>query len=132
MNTAASTTIPAGPTGTLTPSSTAASTNTTLSIDGMSCGSCVAHVTKALSGIAGLAIRSVSVGTAQVVTTAPAALNAALASLDVAGYPARITQPAAAASPDPAPKMGGCCGGSFPASAGTKPKEAGGTASCCR
>ena len=39
---------------------------TTLKIDGMTCGHCVAWVKKALAGVDGVAIESVAIGTATV------------------------------------------------------------------
>jgi len=129
VNSTAFPTIPSSP-ATLT-----AVTHTTLSIDGMSCGQCVAGVTKALSGLPGIEIRSVSVGSAQIITKGGGAdspaVRAALASLAESGYAARAAQPAAVSSPGSAAKMGGCCGGNGAASASAKPSDAGGTASCC-
>ncbi len=118
-----------------TVSPTTTPTSTTLSIDGMSCGHCVAQVTKALSGVPGVEVKSVAVGSAQIAATDPAdggaAVKAALASLAEAGYPARSTQPAAVSSPGNVPKSGGCCGGSGAASASANLKAAGGKTSCC-
>ncbi len=110
---------------------TTAPINTTLSIDGMSCGHCVGRVTKALSGIGGIEVKNVAVGSAQIAAADPVAVKAALASLAEAGYPARATQAMAASSPGIAPKSGGCCGGGGAASASTNPNTAGGKTSCC-
>ncbi|HEX8849888.1 MAG TPA: cation transporter [Gemmatimonadaceae bacterium] len=41
-------------------------TRTTLRIDGMSCGHCVAAVKKALAGVDGVTVDSVAIGTATV------------------------------------------------------------------
>jgi copper chaperone len=41
-------------------------TERVLSINGMSCGACIKHVTKALSDLKGLEIKEVSVGAARV------------------------------------------------------------------
>ena len=63
-----------------------------LAIEGMSCGHCVARVTKALSALPGVRIGSVGLGSATVeydpATSSPQAIAAAL---DEAGYPARAT-----------------------------------------
>jgi copper chaperone CopZ len=103
--------------------------NTTLVIDGMSCGHCVAQVTKALAGVPGVEVKSVAVGSAQIATTEPAAVKAAQAALAEAGYPARTSQPTATASSGNAPQSGGCCGGAGAVSA--NPRAAGGESSCC-
>ena len=109
---------------------TTAPINTTLSIDGMSCGHCVGRVTKALSGIGGIEVKNVAVGSAQIAAADPVAVKTALASLAEAGYPARATQVMAASPPSIAPKGGGCCGGGA-ASASANPNTAGGKTSCC-
>jgi len=97
---------------------------TTLSIDGMSCGHCVQAVTKALSAVPGVTVRSVAVGAAEIEAKDGRAAGQAVAALEAAGYPARTT---AAATSVPAGSGGGCCGG---ASASSKPNggKAGG---CC-
>jgi copper chaperone len=63
-----------------------------LVVDGMSCGHCVARVTKTLSALPGVKVGAVSLGTATVeydpATSSPQAITAAL---DEAGYPARAT-----------------------------------------
>lgn len=114
---------------TITP--TTVPTNTTLVIDGMSCGHCVGHVTKALSGIGGIEVKSVAVGSAEIAATDAAAVKAALASLAEAGYPAQATQATVASSPSVTPRSGGCCGGGGAASASVNPNTAGGKTSCC-
>ncbi|MDZ4753018.1 MAG: cation transporter [Phycisphaerae bacterium] len=106
-----------------------AAANTTLVIEGMSCGHCVAQVTKALAGVPGLEVKSVAIGSAQIVTTQPAAVKAAQASLAEAGYTARTSQAAETASSDNALKSGECCGGSSAVSA--NPNATGGKPSCC-
>jgi len=95
-----------------------------LSIDGMSCGSCVTAVSKALSAVPGVKVRSVAVGSAEIEAGDASAAKKAIAALEVAGYSARAT----AEVPTSATKLGGgCCGG---ASAVEKPgvAKAGG---CC-
>ena len=100
--------------------------STTLSIDGMTCGHCVQAVTKALSAVPGLKVKSVTVGSAVIETDDGWAAGKAVAALDEAGYPAKAVNDAAAAgSRSPAKGGGGCCGGAKDAS-GAKP--AGG---CC-
>lgn len=94
----------------------------TFAIDGMSCGHCVAQVTKTLSAVPGIQIRSVDIGIAQVSAEDSKAVQTALASLAEAGYTARTTQAASVSSPNNAPKSGGCCGGA---------SAAGSKTSCC-
>jgi len=61
-----------------------------LAVDGMSCGHCVARVTKTLSALPGVRVGAVKVGTATVeydpATSSPQTIAAAL---EDAGYPAR-------------------------------------------
>ena len=78
-----------------------------IGILGMSCGHCVAKVTKALSAVAGVEVKSVTVGSALISVTNPDATDAALAAIHMAGYTVRDLQPAQAQA-----KIGGCCGGS--------------------
>jgi copper chaperone CopZ len=63
---------------------------TTLKIDGMTCGHCVAWVKKALTGLEGVTVENVAVGSATV-THDPAATSAEQIARAVsdAGYPAR-------------------------------------------
>lgn len=66
-----------------------------LTIDGMSCGHCVAAVRAALAAVAGLQVVDAQVGAATVTTDGrPATLAAALAALDDAGFSARLAGPA--------------------------------------
>ena len=60
-----------------------------LSIDGMSCGHCVARVKKTLEAIAGVSVTDVQVGSARLAVQEPAVLAEAIRALDEAGYPAR-------------------------------------------
>ncbi len=84
----------------------------TLAIDGMSCGHCVQAVTKALSAVPGMKIRSVAVGSAVIEAQDGWAVGQAVAALDEAGYPAKALGDAAVTpSPRPAKGGGGCCGG---------------------
>jgi copper chaperone len=63
-----------------------------LAIDGMSCGHCVARVTRTLSALPGVRVGAVNVGSATLeydpASSSPQAITAAL---DEAGYPARAT-----------------------------------------
>jgi len=65
-------------------------TQARLSIEGMSCGHCVAHVTKALEGLPGVSAESVEIGGA-VVSYDPSTtdLPKIEATLADEGYPAR-------------------------------------------
>lgn len=80
----------------------------TLSIDGMSCGHCVQTVTKALSGVPGVKVYSMAVGSAEIDAADPIAASDAIAALGDAGYQATVARRGAAASPA---RTGGCCGG---------------------
>lgn len=108
---------------------TAIQTNTTsdiitLSIDGMSCGHCVQAVTKALSALPGVRVRSVAIGTAQIEADDGAAASQAVTALQATGYPARATASEATAV---AKSGGGCCGGAAAAATpGVRP-----TGGCC-
>jgi len=61
-----------------------------LTIDGMTCGHCVAHVQKALEGLSGVSVESVEIGRA-VVTYDPTATDLPRIEETLAdeGYPAR-------------------------------------------
>ncbi|GMV26723.1 MAG: hypothetical protein AMXMBFR58_27540 [Phycisphaerae bacterium] len=80
----------------------------TLSIDGMSCGHCVQTVTKALSGVPGVKVYSVALGSAEIDAEVSNAANDAIAALGDAGYQATVARRASVASPA---RAGGCCGG---------------------
>lgn len=82
-------------------------TTVELSVQGMTCGSCVKHVTNALQSVAGVNRVEVDLanGRATVegeLASGAAPLIAALASED---YPAQL---ASGAGPSPAPKAAGC------------------------
>jgi copper chaperone CopZ len=63
----------------------------TLKIDGMHCGSCVRRVTQALSSVEGVAVKEVSVGSAQFTSNlVPAPVELAVAALAKAGYTAQL------------------------------------------
>lgn len=61
-----------------------------LQIDGMSCGHCVARVSKTLQGLDGVVVNDVKIGAATIsVDPARVSLTDITAALDDAGYPAR-------------------------------------------
>ena len=82
-----------------------------LSIDGMSCGHCVAQVTNTLKGVPGVAVEKVEVGSADVSFDPAKVERKAIADVVTgAGYPASIADAAAAC--ETAPTSGrkcGCC-----------------------
>ena len=91
--------------------------NAVFDVTGMSCGGCVRHVTDALRQVAGVEIRDVSVGSAQVSfdpaeTTAQTVADA----IRAAGYPARergagtAERLACRTDPGHGSAGGGCCG----------------------
>lgn len=61
-----------------------------LQIDGMSCGHCVARVTKTLAKVNGITVEQVDIGSARLSVADPSAQAAALAALHDAGYEARV------------------------------------------
>jgi copper chaperone len=64
-----------------------------LAIDGMHCGACVRRVTSALQGVAGVTVKSVEIGSAQVVfDAAGTSVQDITAALDRTGFPARVQQ----------------------------------------
>jgi copper chaperone CopZ len=112
--------------------STAQTTKTTtLAIDGMSCGHCVQAVTKALSGVPGVTVKSVAVGLAVIETADGWTMGKAVAALEESGYPAKaMGDSAGSAAPMPAKGGGSCCGGAKAATTNGQPgaKNSGG---CC-
>ena len=112
--------------------STAQTTKTTtLAIDGMSCGHCVQAVTKALSGVPGVTVKTVAVGSAVIQTADGWATGTAVAALDEAGYPAKVMgESAGPAAPMPGNSGGSCCGGAKVATTNGQPgtRSSGG---CC-
>lgn len=84
----------------------------TLGIDGMSCGHCVQAVTKVLSAVPGVKVKSVAVGSAVIETADGWTTGKAVAALQKAGYSAKaVGETTAAAAPMAAQAGGGCCGG---------------------
>lgn len=82
-----------------------------MEVTGMTCGSCVRHVTSALKAVDGVEDVAVDLASGRVAVqgrpgTAPARLTSALAD---AGYPARVVEGAASSSAAPARRSGGCC-----------------------
>ena len=62
-----------------------------LHIDGMHCGSCLRRVTQALTATAGVEVKEVSIGSAQLSSDQePAPVDAAIAALARAGYSAHL------------------------------------------
>jgi copper chaperone CopZ len=59
-----------------------------LSIEGMSCGHCVARVKKTLEAVPGVNVTDVQIGSARLAVEEAAALGEAIRALDDAGYPA--------------------------------------------
>lgn len=82
-----------------------------LKIDGMSCGSCVNSVKKALTAVPGIASVGVNLadGTARIDGTglSLAAIEAAIAD---AGYGAKVLEPAAPSTDSGTPPRSGGCG----------------------
>ncbi|QWD59787.1 heavy-metal-associated domain-containing protein [Polynucleobacter sp. MWH-UH35A] len=63
-----------------------------LKVTGMSCGSCVKHVEKSLSAVAGVqkVVVDLSAGTASVSGDFPSGASSLLAALEADGYPSTI------------------------------------------
>jgi copper chaperone CopZ len=57
-----------------------------LHIDGMSCGHCLNAVSRALSSVAGAAVRSVQMGRAEVEVSSNRVTDALVAAVEKAGY----------------------------------------------
>jgi len=87
-------------------------TNLTLSIDGMTCGHCVANVRRALESLPNVHVQDVRIGSAQVhvADATPATLRPILAALSDAGYPGSVQTPAVATPVANSPKSGCGCG----------------------
>lgn len=88
-------------------------TSLTLSIDGMSCGHCVANVRRALESLPDVHVQDVQVGSAQldVADTTSTTLRPILAALADAGYPGSVQTPVAATTAAAANPKSGCgCG----------------------
>lgn len=82
-----------------------------LEVQGMSCGSCVKHVTQALqplTGVSGVEVDLQS-GHVRVSGEFPQGSDPFVAALAAAGYPAKLAASSPSTSP---PKASGCCAGS--------------------
>ncbi|MGK9065136.1 heavy-metal-associated domain-containing protein [Stutzerimonas chloritidismutans] len=82
-------------------------TTTVLQVQGMTCGSCVRHVTQALTPLAGVESVSVDLEGAQVKVDGNPDVALLLETLTEAGYPAQLASGATFG----APRKGGCGGG---------------------
>lgn len=84
-----------------------------LEVQGMSCGSCVKHVTQALKPLEGVSDVAVDLpsGHVRVSGSLEAGAHSLISALAAAGYPAKLSSAAAQGSSAP-PKSGrgGCCG----------------------
>lgn len=60
-----------------------------LAIEGMSCGHCVARVTKTLTALPGSTVENVDIGSARIAAADATVAAAAIAALHEAGYEAR-------------------------------------------
>lgn len=78
-----------------------------LNVQGMSCGSCVKHVSEALAAIAGVEGVAVDLAAGRVRVTGEPLSAALLAALDAAGYPAQLAASTTAA----VASAGGCASG---------------------
>ena len=76
-----------------------------LNVQDMTCGSCVKHVTQALSPLPGVEAVEVDLQAGRVLVSGSADGAALIAALDDAGYPAQLAGPASAPA---AAKTGGC------------------------
>lgn len=89
-----------------------------LEVQGMSCGSCVKHVTQALKPLEGVSDVAVDLpsGHVRVSGALEAGAQSLISALAAAGYPAKLASAAVLASaakePSAQPKSGcgGCCG----------------------
>ncbi len=79
-----------------------------LNVQDMTCGTCVKHVTAALSPLAGVTAVEVDLQAGRVRVSGTPDSAALISALDEAGYPAQLATPASAPT---AGKTGGCGGG---------------------
>jgi copper chaperone len=81
-----------------------------LEVEGMSCGSCVKHVTQALQPLTGVraVVVDLQAGHVRVNGEFPQGSASLVSALTAAGYPAKL---ATSADSIPQRKAGGCCGG---------------------
>jgi copper chaperone len=92
-----------------------------LEVQGMSCGSCVKHVTQALQTLSGVQQVDVDLPSGHVKVTGalPADAQTFIAALDAAGYPAKLStsavplvdKPSGGCGSSTGKAKGGCCCG---------------------
>lgn len=81
-----------------------------LNVQGMTCGSCVKHVSAALSPLAGVTAVEVDLGAGLVRVTGSADAEALITALDNAGYPAQsAASTVCSTKPATSDSKGGCC-----------------------
>ena len=85
-----------------------------LEVEGMSCGSCVKHVTQALQPLAGVGHVAVDLqsGHVRVDGELPGGSAPLVSALTAAGYPAKLFNPGVSTPQLSKSGGGGCCGGS--------------------
>lgn len=83
----------------------AASVPVSLTIEGMSCGHCVAAVKNALQAVPGITVQHVDIGAATIVVDEASALpDAALAAVREAGYEAKVAGESSGSRPSANPR----------------------------
>lgn len=84
-----------------------------LQVEGMSCGSCVKHVTQALQSLPGVGGVEVDLSSGRVNVSGELAQGSAplLTALIDAGYPAKLAAGASTSSANSQPKASSCCSG---------------------
>ena len=80
-----------------------------LDVQGMTCGSCVKHVSAALSQLAGVTAVAVDLGTARVRVSGSPDTAELIDALTEAGYPAQMSAAVAPSTPPADNPMKGCC-----------------------
>jgi copper chaperone len=80
-----------------------------LKVQGMSCGSCVKHVSAALTPISGVERVEVDLAAGRVRVTGEPQSASLLAALDAAGYPAQLVLAAPAVASVAGGPRGTCC-----------------------
>jgi copper chaperone len=95
-----------------------------LEVQGMSCGSCVKHVTEALQPLAGVSGVQVDLQSGHVLVGGEfkQGSDRLISALAAAGYPAKL---ATSSEPFAQPKTSGCCGG------GSGNSKTGSRGGCC-
>ncbi|ABM39793.1 heavy-metal-associated domain-containing protein [Polaromonas naphthalenivorans] len=85
-----------------------------LQVEGMSCGSCVKHVTQALQSLPGVGGVEVDLASGRVRVSGELAPggDSLMTALTAAGYPAKLATDALTSSPASPPKASGCHSGS--------------------